>query len=115
LSPALSSLLLKPHKKSRGPLAFCFGKFNRGFEWARNRYLAGVGIMIRRSAWALVGLAVFWVAGGWLFKILPAGFLPDEDQAAYFVPVRLPDGASIDRTDAAVAKIEQRLAKVKGV
>jgi multidrug efflux pump len=115
LSPALSSLLLKPHKKSRGPLAFCFGKFNRGFEWARNRYLAGVGIMIRRSAWALVGLAVFWVAGAWLFKILPAGFLPDEDQAAYFVPVRLPDGASIDRTDAAVAKIEQRLAKVKGV
>jgi hydrophobe/amphiphile efflux-1 (HAE1) family protein len=115
LSPALSSLLLKPHKKSRGPLAFCFGKFNRGFEWARNRYLAGVGIMIRRSALALVGLAVFWVAGGWLFKILPAGFLPDEDQAAYFVPVRLPDGASIDRTDAAVAKIEQRLAKVKGV
>src|SRR5580658_3387937 len=115
LSPALSSLLLKPHNKSRGPLAFCFGKFNRGFEWARNRYLAGVGIMIRRSAWALVGLAVFWVAGGWLFKILPAGFLPDEDQAAYFVPVRLPDGASIDRTDAAVAKIEQRLAKVKGV
>ena len=115
LSPALSSLLLKPHKKSRGPLAFCFGKFNRGFEWARNRYLAGVAIMIRRSALALVGLAVFWVAGAWLFKILPSGFLPDEDQAAYFVPVRLPDGASIDRTDAAVAKIEQRLAKVKGV
>jgi hydrophobe/amphiphile efflux-1 (HAE1) family protein len=115
LSPALSSLLLKPHKKSHGPLSFCFGKFNRAFEWATNRYLGGVGMMIRRSALALVGLAVFWVAGAWLFKILPSGFLPDEDQAAYFVPVRLPDGASIDRTDAAVAKIEQRLAKVKGV
>jgi hydrophobe/amphiphile efflux-1 (HAE1) family protein len=115
LSPALSSLLLKPHVKSRGPLEFCFSKFNRGFEWAKNRYLAGVGILIRRSALALIGLALFWVAGAWLFKILPAGFLPDEDQAAYFVPVRLPDGASIDRTDAAVAKIEERLGKVKGV
>ncbi len=115
LSPALSSLLLKPHKKSRGPLAFCFAGFNRGFQWATNRYLAGVGIMIRRSALALAGLAVFWIAGAWLFRILPAGFLPDEDQAAYFIPVRLPDGASIDRTDAAVAKIEQRLGKVKGV
>jgi multidrug efflux pump len=115
LSPALSAMLLRPHSKSRGPLAFCFGGFNRGFEWASNRYLAGVGVMIRRSALALVGLAVFWVAGAWLFKILPAGFLPDEDQAAYFVPVRLPDGASIDRTDAAVAKIEDRLGKVKGV
>jgi hydrophobe/amphiphile efflux-1 (HAE1) family protein len=115
LSPALCSLLLKPHSKSRGPLAFCFARFNRGFEWATNRYLAGVGIMIRRSALALVALGVFWFAGAWLFKILPAGFLPDEDQAAYFVPVRLPDGASLDRTDAAVAKIEERLAKVKGV
>src|ERR1700733_6344989 len=115
LSPALSSLLLKPHGKSRGPLSYCFAKFNRGFEWATNRYLAGVGMMIRRSALALIGLAVFWVAGAWLFKILPAGFLPDEDQAAYFVPVRLPDGASLDRTDAAVAKIEERLGKVKGV
>ena len=79
------------------------------------RYLSGVGLLIRRSALALVALALFWSAGAWLFKILPAGFLPDEDQAAFFVPVRLPDGASIDRTDAAVAKIEERLAKVKGV
>jgi len=115
LSPALSSLLLKPHTKSHGPLVFCFRKFNRGFEWATNRYLAGVGLLIRRSALALVGLAVFWVAGAWLFKILPAGFLPDEDQAAYFIPVRLPDGASLDRTDAAVAKLEERLSKVNGV
>ncbi len=115
LSPALSSMLLKPHTKSRGPLDFLFGKFNRSFEWTTNRYLGGVGMLIRRSALALVGLAVFWVAGAWLFKILPAGFLPDEDQAAFFVPVRLPDGASIDRTDAAVAQVEQRLAKVKGI
>jgi multidrug efflux pump len=115
LSPALSSMLLKPHTKSRGPLAFAFDKFNRGFEWTTNRYLAGVAVMIRRSALALVALGVFWLAGAWLFKILPAGFLPDEDQAAYFIPVRLPDGASIDRTSAAVAKLEERLSKVKGL
>jgi hydrophobe/amphiphile efflux-1 (HAE1) family protein len=115
LSPALSSMLLKPHAKSRGPLAFAFDKFNRGFEWATNRYLAGVGGLIRRSALTLVGLAIFWAAGAWLFKILPAGFLPDEDQAAFFIPVRLPDGASIDRTSAAVSKLEERLGKVKGV
>src|ERR1700734_1613027 len=54
LSPALSSMLLKPHAKARGPLAFLFEKFNRGFEWATNRYLAGVGLLIRRSALALI-------------------------------------------------------------
>jgi hydrophobe/amphiphile efflux-1 (HAE1) family protein len=115
LSPALSSLLLKPHTKSRGPLAFCFAKFNRAFEWTTNRYVSGVGLLIRRCVFTLVALGLFWIAGAWLFKILPAGFLPDEDQAAYFVPVRLPDGASIDRTDRAVAKLEERLGKVNGV
>jgi hydrophobe/amphiphile efflux-1 (HAE1) family protein len=115
LSPALSAMLLKPHKTSRGPLTFGFGYFNRAFTWATNRYLAGVGMMIRRSVLALLALGIFWVAGAWLFKILPTGFLPDEDQGAIFVSIRLPDGASMQRTDAAVLKIEDQIRQVKGV
>ena len=115
LSPALSAMLLKPHTKSRGPLTFCFRYFNRAFDWASNRYLAGVGVMIRRSALALIALGAFWVAGGWLFRTLPKGFLPDEDQGAIFVSIRLPDGASMERTDAAVAKIENEIRQVKGI
>jgi multidrug efflux pump len=115
LSPALSAMLLKPHTKSRGPLVFCFGYFNRAFDWATNRYLAGVGMMIRRCALALVALAVFWFAGAGLFKILPTGFLPDEDQGAIFVSIRLPDGASMQRTEAAVTKIEDQLRQIKGI
>ncbi len=115
LSPALSAMLLKPHKKSRGPLIFCFGYFNRAFSWTTDRYLTGVGMMIRRSALALVALAVFWFAGAWLFKILPTGFLPDEDQGAIFVSIRLPDGASMQRTEEAVTKIEDQLRPIKGI
>jgi multidrug efflux pump len=115
LSPALSAMLLKPHKVSRGPLARLGDYFNRGFGWATNRYIAGVSAMIRRSAFALLALACFWAAGAWLFKTLPNGFLPDEDQGAIFVSVRLPDGASMDRTDAAVRRIEQQVAHLKGV
>jgi len=115
LSPALSAMLLKPHKKSRGPLIFCFGYFNRAFSWTTGRYLTGVGMMIRRSALALVALAVFWFAGAWLFKILPTGFLPDEDQGAIFVSIRLPDGASMQRTEEAVTKIEDQLRPIKGI
>src|ERR1700722_17507338 len=73
LSPALSALILRPRQQTRGPLAFAFTKFNRGFEWTTNRYLAGVGVLIRRSALTLVGLAIFWAAGAGLFRILPAG------------------------------------------
>jgi hydrophobe/amphiphile efflux-1 (HAE1) family protein len=115
LSPALSSMLLKPHQLSHGPLSFFFRGFNRCFHWATYNYLAGVGIMIRRCTLTLAGLAVFWLAGAWLFKILPNGFLPDEDQGLILTTVRLPDGASLDRTDAAVAKVEEKLGKLKGV
>jgi multidrug efflux pump len=115
LSPALSAMLLKPHKNTRGPLTFCFGYFNRAFHWATNTYLAGVGMLIRRCVLALVALGAFWLAGAGLFKILPTGFLPDEDQGAIFVSIRLPDGASMQRTDAAVHKIEDQIRQLKGI
>jgi hydrophobe/amphiphile efflux-1 (HAE1) family protein len=115
LSPALSAMLLKPHKESRNPLVRLGEYFNRAFAWTTDRYVAGVSAMVRRSAFALIALAAFWAAGAWLFRALPSGFLPDEDQGAVFVSVRLPDGASTDRTDAAVKQIEQRIAKLKGV
>jgi multidrug efflux pump subunit AcrB len=116
LSPALATLLLRPHTKaSRGPLAWFFGYFNRAFEWTTNKYLAGVGMLIRRSAVALLILAVFWLSAGWLFKKLPNGFLPDEDQGAFFVSIHLPDAASIDRNSLATEKIENVIAHLPGV
>jgi hydrophobe/amphiphile efflux-1 (HAE1) family protein len=116
LSPALSALLLKPHAKTkRGPLAFFFVYFNKAFHWATRRYITGVEMLIRRSAIAILALFAFWGAGAWLFKALPSGFLPDEDQGAIFVSIRLPDGASVERTDAAVHKIEDQISKLKGV
>jgi multidrug efflux pump len=115
LSPALAALLLRPKTQSRGLLARAFGGFNRAFDWTTNRYLGAVGSLIRRSAFALAGLAVFWFAAGGLFKSLPGGFLPDEDQGAFFVGVRLPDGSSVGRADLASQKIEKIIGELPGV
>ena len=115
LSPALSALLLRPHKESRGLLARGFGLFNRGFDWTNRKYMSSVGLLIRRSALALLALLAFTVATGGLFRSLPAGFLPNEDQGAFFVSIRLPDGASTERTDLAVKKIEEITSKLPGV
>ncbi|MGI8989572.1 MAG: efflux RND transporter permease subunit, partial [Bryobacteraceae bacterium] len=115
LSPALSLLLLRPRKDSRGPLGRAFGGFNRAFEWSRGKYLTGVAILIRRSAFALAGLAVFFFLAGVLFKILPGGFLPDEDQGVFFAAVRLPDGASLERTRLVTAQVEKILHDTPGV
>jgi hydrophobe/amphiphile efflux-1 (HAE1) family protein len=115
LSPALAALILRPGKASHGPLARFFGWFNRTFEWTRNRYLAGVHTLIRKSALAFVGLLCFWLAAGLIFRHMPRGFLPDEDQGAFFASVRLPDGASVERTNAACRKLEQLVLRMPGV
>ena len=115
LSPALAALLLKPGRPSRSLAARFFGMFNAGFSWATNRYLSVVTVLMRRSALALLCLFLFWIAAGWLFKKVPAGFLPDEDQGLFFAAIRLPDGASMARTDAATRKVEQIVAALPGV
>jgi hydrophobe/amphiphile efflux-1 (HAE1) family protein len=115
LSPALSAMILRPKRQARGPLASPFRAFNRGFGWATGRYLAGVGALIRKPALALIGLFCFWLAAAAIFHRMPNGFLPDEDQGAIFISVRLPDGSSMPRTNAATRKIEAIVARIPGV
>jgi hydrophobe/amphiphile efflux-1 (HAE1) family protein len=115
LSPALSAILLRPKMKTRGLLGRGFRGFDRGFEWTRNQYLSGVSGLIRKPVLALVGLVCFWGVTALLFKNLPTGFLPDEDQGTVFVTVRLPDAASVTRADLATRKVEDMLMKMPGV
>ena len=115
LSPALSALILKPKQAARGWFPRVFGVFNRAFAWTTNRYIFGVKTLIRRAAFALVGLAACYLLAGTLFRHVPGGFLPDEDQGVFFVAVRLPDGASIERTDRVVGQVENILRSNPGV
>jgi hydrophobe/amphiphile efflux-1 (HAE1) family protein len=115
LSPALCSMLLKPKTDSKGLLGRAFNGFNIAFEWSKNRYLSGVRLLVRRSVFALAGLAVFFVLAGVLFKVLPGGFLPNEDQGVFFTAVRLPDGASLERTRLVTNHVEKILQNTPGV
>ena len=104
LSPALCALVLKPgHGRRKG----FFGLFNRAFDGVRDGYASTVGIIIRRSLIFLgvFGVMLFLIVG--LFKIIPGSFLPDEDQGYFITMVQLPDGASKQRTDAVLGKIER--------
>jgi hydrophobe/amphiphile efflux-1 (HAE1) family protein len=74
-----------------------------------------VGGLIRKPVLALLGLFCFWFAAGALFRHLPAGFLPEEDQGTVFVSVRLPDAASMARADAVSRKVEDIVLKIPGV
>jgi hydrophobe/amphiphile efflux-1 (HAE1) family protein len=106
LSPALCAVLLRPHHgPRRGPI----GALMRGIDWVRDGYGAIVARLVRISIIGLVFVAVSVVGIGGLGRITPTGFLPEDDQGAFFVIVQLPDGASIGRTTDFVRQIEDVL------
>jgi hydrophobic/amphiphilic exporter-1 (mainly G- bacteria), HAE1 family len=115
LSPALSALLLRPRKKARGPLGKFFEAFNRWFEKMTGGYVSWSHILIRRWVLALLLLLGISVVAAGMGRSLPASFIPEEDQGYAFLQIQLPDAASLQRTDAAMRKIDDMLAHTHGV
>jgi HAE1 family hydrophobic/amphiphilic exporter-1 len=115
LSPALSALLLRAKKESRGPLGKFFGWFNRVFAWGTDGYVNLCKFFIHKLAFAIILLIGFVVLAGFFGKELPASFLPDEDQGYVFVAEQLPDASSLQRSSAAATRVEDILSKTPGV
>jgi hydrophobe/amphiphile efflux-1 (HAE1) family protein len=115
LSPALSAMLLRAPKPGRGPIAWFFGKFNRFFDWITEGYGKVVGGLTRKAARSMLLLVV--VCGGiyLLGKFVPGGFIPDEDKGYLFVAVELPQGASLQRSDAILKQVEHIVGNTEGV
>lgn len=115
LSPALSALLLKKPTPGRGPLGAFFRQFNRFFDWLSTSYGRVVGGIARKAARSML-LLVAVVAGIWIIgKFVPGGFIPDEDKGYVFVAIELPEGASLQRSDAVLKQVEAIVGHTKGV
>jgi HAE1 family hydrophobic/amphiphilic exporter-1 len=115
LSPALSALLLRPKKKSTGPLQKFFDGFNRVFGRSTDGYVSWCDHLIRKSKMSLLFLVATAVLAGFFGKHLPVSFLPDEDQGFVYAGLQLPDAASLQRTDAVTKKAEEIIMKTPGV
>jgi HAE1 family hydrophobic/amphiphilic exporter-1 len=115
LSPALSAMLLKPRKESRGLLARFFAAFNRGFDKATRGYVRVSHGIVRKALVGVALLAGFAVSAWLLGGRLPTSFVPEEDYGYFLLNVQLPAAASLERTDAVCRKIDQLLAKTEGI
>jgi HAE1 family hydrophobic/amphiphilic exporter-1 len=115
LSPALSSILLRPKKKVRGPLGWFYGVFNRIFGRATKGYINWSRLAIRKAALSFALLGVLAIGAGVFGSKLPSSFLPEEDQGYMYVALQLPDAASLQRTDQVCKEIEDFLRKTPGV
>jgi HAE1 family hydrophobic/amphiphilic exporter-1 len=117
LSPALGALILRPRSKDapRGPLGRFFAGFNRLFGMAQKGYVRGSELLIRKIGVTLVVLVGFALLSGGLGSILPQSFLPDEDQQYFIMNIQLPVGASLQRTNAMLRKIDDILNHEPGI
>jgi multidrug efflux pump len=111
LSPALCAVFLR----HTGPRHGITGRVLGGIDWVRDRYASGVRRLLRMAALSLVLVLVF--AGG-IFGVsllTPTGFLPEEDQGAFFIAVQLPDGASVARTSEVTKQVEALLKQMPAI
>jgi hydrophobic/amphiphilic exporter-1 (mainly G- bacteria), HAE1 family len=106
LSPALCSVLLKPHDPNHKPFIlsrafnYCFDKLALGYSkvvhFLCTKYVIGFSL----AAFAAVLFATYHA-----IMAVPTGFIPNEDRGLLLVNVQLPDGASLERTRAVLKEI----------
>jgi hydrophobe/amphiphile efflux-1 (HAE1) family protein len=112
LSPALCGVLLRPH---HGPRGGVMGKVMRSIDYVRDRYGSIVARLVRVSIIGLVLVVVSGIGVVGLSKMTPTGFLPEDDQGAFFVVAQTPGGASVARTTDVIAQAEAILRQEKAV
>src|SRR5277367_2289460 len=115
LSPALSALMLRPKKPTRGPLGAFFRGFNKGFGHATNGYASTCSTLIHKMAISILLLLGFTFMAGYFGGKLPKSFLPEEDQGYLFGALQLPDASSLQRTSTAAVTVEDILKKTPGI
>lgn len=111
LSPALCALVLKPSHSTNRFWEF----FNKVFDWTQIRYVSTAGAIVKRSVLAIIVFLIVIFSAIHLFKTVPGGFLPEEDQGYFITIVQLPDGASLSRTQKVLDKVESYFLSIPAV
>ncbi|OOQ59917.1 efflux RND transporter permease subunit [Mucilaginibacter pedocola] len=117
LTPALCTILLRPHKideKSTGLNKFFF-KFNQWFDRVTGRYRNTVDKGIKNSKFVIIILVCVIIGTVFLFRGKPAGFIPLEDEGRIYVTYDLPEGSSTERTVAVLHEMMDELKTVPAI
>lgn len=123
LSPALAAKLLRPHDAAKDApsrlidrlFGWLFRPFNRFFKKNSQRYEGAVSRALSRRGAVFAVYLVLLVGAGVMFKLVPGGFIPLQDKLYLIAGVKMPEGASIERTDAALKKIAKLASEIEGV
>jgi len=123
LSPAMSALLLRGHDAPKDGLTkfmdatfgWFFRGFNKVFKKSSRKYEGGVGRIVRHKMIMMVIYAALIVGAGFVFKMVPPGFVPAQDKGYVIAFAQLPQGATLERTREVVLKMGEIMAANPGV
>ncbi|QIL91650.1 multidrug efflux RND transporter permease subunit [Microbulbifer sp. SH-1] len=123
LSPALAATLLKPHGAAPDLPArvidrlfgWIFRPFNRFFNKNAERYQHLVGRSLNRRGLVFAVYALLLAGTVFMFNQVPGGFIPTQDKTYLVGSIRLPEGASLDRTEAVARRVSELAQETEGV
>ncbi|MDO1446429.1 efflux RND transporter permease subunit [Rhodocytophaga aerolata] len=111
LTPVLCAMLLKNHHghaKKKNLLTRSLDRFNRGFDKLTGKYVSLLKVIVSRRTVTFGVLLAFGAAIFFESKILPAGFIPNEDQGTIYAIIQTPPGSTLEKTN----QVSQRLQKI---
>ncbi|MEE2730766.1 MAG: multidrug efflux RND transporter permease subunit [Pseudomonadota bacterium] len=123
LSPALAAGLLRPHDAEPDRLArliqwlfgWIFRPFNRFFQRSSDGYQNLVSHSLQRRGLVFVLYGVLLAGTLYMFDRVPGGFIPTQDKTYLVGSIRLPEGASLDRTEAVARRVSELALGTEGV
>ena len=118
LTPVLCAMILKNNHgkpKSKNPVDWLIGKFNKGFDKVTNRYVQLLRLMVNRRLLTFLILGAFCAGIVLENKVLPAGFIPNEDQGTIYAIIQTPPGSTLEKTNQVSGQLQKICEEIDGV
>jgi len=118
LTPVLCAMILKNNhgqKRKKSPIDWLIDQFNKGFDKLTGRYVSVLKFIVNKRLLTFLILVAF--SAGIVFenKILPAGFIPSEDQGTIYAIIQTPPGSTLERTNEVSRELQKICKDVEGV
>lgn len=118
LTPVLCAMLLKNNHgqvKKKNILSKSLDKFNQGFDKLTGWYVDLLRLIVNRRALTVIILLVFCAGIVYESKILPSGFIPNEDQSTIYAIIQTPPGSTLEKTNEVSKRLQKICEEVKGI
>jgi HAE1 family hydrophobic/amphiphilic exporter-1 len=118
LTPVLSAMILKAHQhtpKKKTQIDRFIDLFNHSFEKVSNKYIGLLERTTYRRVLTFAVLAAFGVGIFFLNKIVPPGFIPNEDQGMIYAIIQTPPGSTLEKTNDVARKLQDVAKEIEGV